>query len=62
MFELYAVQNPKTHGRSVQPTDYFKNLKRVTSNGTGNFCERRRRESLGVCGGMLPSPPENFQI
>ena len=32
----------------------------TTSNGTGNCCERRRREPLGGSVGM--PHPENFQI
>ena len=49
MFELYAMQLSKTHGAEC-PIYVLLNWNRAMFNGTGNFCERRRREPLGGVG------------
>ena len=53
--ECLTMQLPKTRGGRVT------NLQnRATFNGTGNFCEGRRREPLGGSGGM-PPPQKIFK-
>ena len=46
------MQVPKIHG-AESPT-YGLTEVGTTFNGTGNICERQRRERLGGSGGMLP--------
>ena len=60
MFELYAMQLPKTHGAEC-PTYGILNLNRVSFNCTENFWEHRRREPLGRCGGMPPRKISNLK-
>ena len=60
MFELYAIQLPKTHGAEC-PTYGLLNWNRATFNGTGNICERRRREPLGGLGACYPRKFSNLK-